>query len=388
MVELQAALYGMMHYCRLWKLDINTNKTKVVVYGSKHGSTEDNFKFGDHIIHVVSEYTYLGICFPCNNNFNKGISILKNQASRAMFSLIKKSRRLGLDFDVQLQLFDGLILPIMLYGCEVWGFKKVEILEKLQLQYCTILLNMKKCTPNVMVLGELGRLPIECYVNCRMLGFWHKLVTGNQNKISCILYKLMFNMHVGNIYSSEWIMKIKKILIDCNMSEYWVDHNRVRDTSYSRFKHTYKDKLTKMFNLKWTNDMQVSSKCSLYRNFKTELVMEKYLLVLPKPLKYALIRFRTSNHRLPIEVGRYHNIERKDRVCTLCSSNDIGDEYHHLVICPYFYANRLQFIPKYVYEKPSVFKFCEFMSFKKKKVMVMIAQFCKIINNKFSEVGL
>ena len=156
----------------------------------------------------------------------------------------------------------------------------------------------------------------------------------------------MFNMHVGNIYSSEWIRKIKKILIDCNMSEYWVDHNRVRDTSYSRFKHIYKDKLTKMFNLKWTNDTQVSSKCSLYRNFKTELVMEKYLLVLPKPLKYALIRFRTSNHRLPIEVGRYHNIERKDRVYTLCSSNDIGDEYHYLAICPYFYANRLQFIPK------------------------------------------
>ena len=54
-------------------------------------------------------------------------------------------------------------------------------------------------------------------------------------------------MHVGNIYSSELIMKI---LIDCNMSEYWVDHNRVyRDTSYSCFKHLYKDKLTKMFTV-------------------------------------------------------------------------------------------------------------------------------------------
>ena len=66
----------------------------------------------------------------------------------------------------------------------------------------------------------------------------------------------MFNMHVGNIYSSEWIMTIKKILIDCNMSEYWVDHNRVRDTSYSRFKHT-RDKLTKMFNLKWTTHVMI-----------------------------------------------------------------------------------------------------------------------------------
>ena len=69
------------------------------MYGSKHGSTEDQFKFGDYIIYFVSEYTYLGIC---NNNLNKGISILKNQASRAMFSLIKKSRKLRLDFDVQL----------------------------------------------------------------------------------------------------------------------------------------------------------------------------------------------------------------------------------------------------------------------------------------------
>ena len=123
--ELQAAMHGMLHYCIMWKLDINVQKAKVVIYGSKPGVKELDFKFGEHNINVISEYTYLGICFPCNNNMNKGISVLKNQASRAMFSLIKKSRKLGLDFDIQLQLFDSLILPILLYGCEVWGFKKL-----------------------------------------------------------------------------------------------------------------------------------------------------------------------------------------------------------------------------------------------------------------------
>ena len=48
--------------------------------------------------------------------------LLKNQACIAMFSLLKKGRKLGLYIDVQLQLFDSLILPILLYGCEVWGY--------------------------------------------------------------------------------------------------------------------------------------------------------------------------------------------------------------------------------------------------------------------------
>ena len=33
--ELQAAMHGMLHYCIMWKLDINVHKTKVVIYGSK-----------------------------------------------------------------------------------------------------------------------------------------------------------------------------------------------------------------------------------------------------------------------------------------------------------------------------------------------------------------
>ena len=146
-------------------------KTKVVIYGSRPGRKEYDFKLGNNVISVESDYTYLGICFPCNDNIGKCISSLRNQASRAMFALIKKSRKLGLDVDVQLQLFDSLILPIALYGCEVCGFRNIEVVEKLHLLYCKMLLRVNKSTTSAMVLGELGRLPIEYNVNCRMLGF-------------------------------------------------------------------------------------------------------------------------------------------------------------------------------------------------------------------------
>ena len=52
--ELQAALHGMLHYCIMWTLYINVHKTKVVIYGSKSGAKELDFK---HNINVISEYT-------------------------------------------------------------------------------------------------------------------------------------------------------------------------------------------------------------------------------------------------------------------------------------------------------------------------------------------
>ena len=44
-----------------------------------------------------------------------------------MYSLLQKCRKLDLAIDIQLQLFDSLILPICLYGCEVWGFKNIDL---------------------------------------------------------------------------------------------------------------------------------------------------------------------------------------------------------------------------------------------------------------------
>ena len=48
----------------------------------------------------------------------------------------------------QLDLFDKVVKPILLYGCEVWGFGNSEILERVQLKFCKLLLHLKTTTPN------------------------------------------------------------------------------------------------------------------------------------------------------------------------------------------------------------------------------------------------
>ncbi len=50
-----------------------------------------------------------------------------------------------------------------MYGCEVWGFEKNNILESFCLQFYKILSGLKKSTPNCILYGKLGRYPINIF---------------------------------------------------------------------------------------------------------------------------------------------------------------------------------------------------------------------------------
>ncbi|MCP4163756.1 MAG: hypothetical protein GY760_27160, partial [Deltaproteobacteria bacterium] len=57
-----------------------------------------------------------------NGKFTEAIEKQMNQAHRALFGLKSKKEKFNLPIDIVLDLFDKLILPILLYGCEIWGF--------------------------------------------------------------------------------------------------------------------------------------------------------------------------------------------------------------------------------------------------------------------------
>jgi hypothetical protein len=46
-------------------------------------------------------------------------------------------------------------------NCEICGFGINDIIERVHLKFCKLLLRLKASTPNFMVYGELGRYPLE-----------------------------------------------------------------------------------------------------------------------------------------------------------------------------------------------------------------------------------
>ena len=139
--ELQDLLGKFHIYCSQWKLKINHEKTKVVIFRdkSKHLSL---ITFNDQPLEVVDCFKYLGMVLPKSRSFYQTKKHVVEQARKALFGLYRKIRNLELPLDCQLKLFDNTIIPILTYGCEVWGFWDLSAIEKVHTDFMKYIIHV------------------------------------------------------------------------------------------------------------------------------------------------------------------------------------------------------------------------------------------------------
>ncbi len=223
--------------------------------------------------------------------------------------------------------------------------------------------------------------PIALKVKSRILNFWCRIISGKQEKICCIMYKLLYSLHLKNVFHSPWIKFVHDTLDELGMSENWllqsVNHPLL-------FKHRIKTVLHDQYLQKWKANIFNSTKCLNYRIYKSDFEFEKYLTMLPPSLASFMSKFRCSSHKMPIEQGRFFGIQRNDRICNICNRDEIGDEFHYLFKCDYFTEERRKYIPEEIFRSPNTFKYNSFMNSTDKNPSVKMSLFMKIIVTKFN----
>ena len=94
-------------------------------------------------------------------------------------------------------------------------------------------------------------------------------------------------------------------------------------------------------------------------------------------LEHLIIDYR-------LEVGRWTNVERHNRLCQLCQSHEIGDEFHYVLQCPNFVTERKNLIPKYFFNRPNALKLSSLFNKKKSETIRKLCKLIDIINKKIS----
>jgi hypothetical protein len=173
---------------------------------------------------------------------------------------------------------------------------------------------------------------------------------------------------------------VKALLQSSGFAEIWLFPESV---SINVFIPLLTNRLRDLYIAQWQTGIEQYSSLSLYRIFKKDFSRAKYLDIIGKrSIRNKIAKLRLSSHNLMIESGRHRRIERSNRKCELCNLNDIEDEYHFVIICPYFKRIRDNYIDTRYLERPNVFKFTDLLNSSDKQILFNLGLFCK---NAFQE---
>ncbi|CAG2229900.1 unnamed protein product [Mytilus edulis] len=121
---LQTALNVLSDFCKCWKLEVNINKSKVIIFNS-NGKTHNNFfKYNNEFLETVKSYCYLGMTLQHTGNLNLCSSLLveKEKHKYNVMSSIKERQ-----FFLQLLSFvTGPAIDVMQHYFEVKILTNIE----------------------------------------------------------------------------------------------------------------------------------------------------------------------------------------------------------------------------------------------------------------------
>ena len=140
-----------------------------------------------------------------------------------------------------------------------------------------------------------------------------------------------------NAGRENWASEIRSILYRYGFGYVW-ENQQVEciDSFLNAFEQRVKDCDLQ----RWSDSLSNMPKLTTYSLLKSQLNPEPYLtLCIPFKIRSAIAKFRISNNNLEIETGRHENLEVNGRLCKLCASVNmlnVEDEYHVLMVCPFY----------------------------------------------------
>jgi hypothetical protein len=216
------------------------------------------------------------------------------------------------------------------------------VAEKSQITFAKTCLGVSKHVDHLAIYGELGIYPLYIDAIKSMLRYWQFIVLKSEN----ILLKDAYN-HILKTYEtgeSQWLnfaMIIKTLDSSSRRNDILPPSNKEIHVTIS--------KLKKNFEVYWYNNLMSDTcrnskhgrKLRTYRKFKNKFCKELYLTTITNSdWRRQLTRFRVSNHKLMIEIGRHKQLDVHDRICTKCALNTVEDECHFLLSCTAYGTER------------------------------------------------
>ena len=158
---------------------------------------------------------------------------MSEQAEKTIFGLKCSPVFNEIPPHLKIHIFDVKVLPVLLYGAEVWGDLNHNFdnqVDQVHVKFCKYILGLPPYCINEVALGEFGRLHISLFAAFRKIKYWLRILRHDNIRYTSVCYKQSLQM--ANNDAICWAGQVKKILCTTRYGDVWLTQNTDDDNSF------------------------------------------------------------------------------------------------------------------------------------------------------------
>ncbi|XP_065319087.1 uncharacterized protein LOC135927079 [Gordionus sp. m RMFG-2023] len=203
-------------------LKINFNKT--VILPSPNTPPLQNLLVGGNVIKKVDNIKYLGVMLNNKGECKEEMKIRTQKAKRAFYMYMKIWRSKKISVFTRLRLFNSTIIPILLYGSDIWEANKTD-LRRIQsfINNCLRTINgifYPRVISNSNLWRNASHTPINITLKKRRIQFLAHIIRNSDHNLAHDAIAWLYT-HKGKQYTkykSLWYYKVIKDVMELNVN--------------------------------------------------------------------------------------------------------------------------------------------------------------------------
>ncbi|KAJ9511081.1 hypothetical protein QJQ45_002827 [Haematococcus lacustris] len=191
-------------------LTVNVGKSKVMVFNGNSQTAAPCIGYKHEILPVVREFKYLGMHFNPSATPAFAATHMRAGMFLAMRQACNRAREYGVLHDpfALCHLIRAFVLPLGLYGSQVWGTAflghGVQLSNPVQtrmLSFLRFAARVRSSVSGLMVLHELGQLPLQLYWFRAACKFWN---TAKLSHSDLLMRVIKADVELGRSCQASW----------------------------------------------------------------------------------------------------------------------------------------------------------------------------------------
>ena len=301
------------------ELNLNIDKSGFLIINPTANDRKSSIVLDSGVLKYKPSFEYLGVIISDTGVLKQDVkSYVEKKSANITVKFTNFCRtNNNAPLHVKLDVLDVCVTSSLLYGCETWANCSNDV-EQPYRSGLKIALNVRQNLNTEIVYVESGKFPLRGKVQSTQLKFW--LFIKNKYIVDFPESALAKVVEMGLNYNSKYLKHYT------DLQAKYENPLACKEAIEKKYSDLCESKIIAKHNE--DPDSKLGTYYRVNPNLTSHVQNPQQIMEFEREL---ITRFRTGSHSLAVEIGRYSNIPRENRLCSC--GNGVQTVWHVMAEC-------------------------------------------------------